>query len=207
MSCNCTAYTSLIHEGKVTTATDFLKACFRAVGPMAAFRDEPITADIPKELPKPDFFYEHALDRAKQDLMVCRTYTEQDWQDFIDKQLAEYVQGFEKTKRENDELAAKLNAVKAEVEKWDCDPAYECVKKFALDQIYGSMPPYSDYYQRCIAMWKGTNAKQYGEERIRELEECIKNYEERLQDEKKEYEDKNNFIKGFHENIAKLEGK
>lgn len=207
MSCSCTPHTSLIKDGSVTTATGFLKACFREMGAMSEFREQPLTADIPKEFPKPEFHAEEEIARVKQDLLVCRSFTEKDWQERVDENIAEYAKKNEESKREMEEFASKLTAIKEKIEEWDCGPEYDDLKKFALHEIEISMPHDTGYYDRCIAMWKGTDPKRYGENTIKELEKDLKYYEGRLQEEKNAYEERVKYITGFHECLEKLEGK
>ena len=207
MSCSCTAYTSLILDGEVTTAAEFIKACFHATAVMRKLGRDSLKSEIPTELPKPHFYYEERLDEAKKELEKCRSYTLKDWQDIIDKHLAEDIEEYEKVKRENDEFAAKLNAIREGVEKWDCDPAYAGVKAFALEQIQSSMPQDPSFYRKCIENWQNLTAEEYKKEHIEDLEQSIKFYEDHLQEEKKDYEDRLKLLTGFPAELAKLEGK
>lgn len=59
-----TGYTSYIIDNNLK-ASEFLKLCLRAFNIFIEYRDEPLSPNIPKELPKDDY-HEKELVKAKE---------------------------------------------------------------------------------------------------------------------------------------------
>lgn len=205
MSCSCTGYTSLIQSGKVTTATDFLKTCLRNFGVLAELRDERLSPDIPREIKKDDF-YAKRLVESKKKLECLLNTTDEEWKAMLADDIKDTEEALANEIREVEEFAGRLNAIKAEIDKWECDPLYKGVKEFALEQIRLSMPSVSTWNRDHLERLKAITFEEYRDERIRFVRKDIDMYEESAKAESNRGDTRNAFLEGFWRDIEKLGG-
>lgn len=69
-----TTYTARIYEGENVTFAEFVMACARAMGPLAALKEEPAGAPVPDEFP-PSPHYEQAAGRHRRQLAAIEAWT------------------------------------------------------------------------------------------------------------------------------------
>jgi len=206
MSCSCTGYTSLIQSGEVTTATDFLKTCLRNFGVLIELRDERLSPDIPRAFKKDDF-YARRLVESKKKLECFLKTTDEEWKAMLANDIKDTEEALANEIREVEEFASRLNAIKAEIDKWECDPLYKGVKEFALEQIRLSMPSVSTWNRDHLERLKAITFEEYRDERIQFAREDIDKYEESAKSESIKGDSRNAFLEGFWRNLEKLDGK
>ena len=204
-----TGYTSfIVHEH--VNAVDYLKICLRAFGVLVDLRDDPLSADIPKELPKKDNYHEKALVDAEETLAKRLAMTDDEWRKKIEDSLAsEIAQHKEAVEKENAEMAM-LNAVKKVVEGWKCSAEYEGVKNFALEQIAKSTPYGDKWYVEVEESLKKALASQdafeeYKELRIESARKDIAYHKEQAEKAEANWKKANEFLAGFWKELEQLE--
>ena len=205
----CTGYTAAILDGKVTTATDFLKSCLHNFGVMVRYRDEPVSPEIPDSIPMDDYT-ERALDRSRKEHARRKNMNDAEWQTEYEQDRERIKNSRERTEREEREFAEKLTKIRCEIENWNCDEQYGNLKRFALEQLDISMPEieYSKkYYQKRLDALDAMTLEEYKADRIRDVEESIEYYEKTLKEEVESNRKSNEFLSGFKTNLEKLGGK
>ena len=206
MSLSCTGYTNFIQNGKVTTATDFLKLCLRNFGVLMHLRDEPLSPDIPRELPKDDY-NERRLAEAKEKLAKYNEMSSKEWEEKLAEKLKSEEEDVDKYDKEVDDFASKLNAIKAEVLAWPCGKEYESVKKFALDQIEMSMPTKSTWVYDTVKHLKEITPEDYRKECIKEVEHEIEYHAKEVVEAAERNRSANEYLAGFWKSLEQLGGK
>ena len=203
-----TGYTAFIVDDNVK-ASEFLKICLRAFGVLIEYRDEPMSANIPRELPKPDY-HEKEILRAKEKLAQRLSMTDDEWRKKFENDLAsEIATHKEAVEKENAEMA-RLNAVKEVIEGWKCSEAYEGVKNFALDQIAKS-EPYGDkwYVEVENTLKKVLESKEEFEKYKADLIQCAREdvtyHEKAAAKAEADWKKANEFLAGFWKEIELLE--
>ena len=206
MSLSCTSYTSLIQDGQVTTATDFLKCCLHGFGVMINFRDEPITSELPASIPGDDWHARQIADAEKR-LEQYLAMTDSEWCAELHAAISEEEEAVAKYQKECDEFTAKLNAIKEKVESWQCDPKYAEVKKFALEQIKVSMPDPLTWMYESLAELKNRTLEEFKKSHIDGAKKDIEYHKEGLARDEQRNKERNEFLSGFKQDLEKLEGK
>lgn len=206
MSLSCTSYTSLIQDGQVTTATDFLKCCLHGFGVMINFRDEPITSELPASIPGDDW-HARQLAEAEKKLEKCLAMTDSEWCAELHAAISEEEESLAKYQKECDEFTAKLNAIKEKVESWQCDPKYAEVKKFALEQIKVSMPDPLTWMYESLADLKNQTLEDFKKVHIDGAKKDVEYHQKELARDEQLHKERNEFLSGFKQDLEKLEGK
>ena len=205
MSIPQTGFTCQLLDGRVKTATDFLKLCLRNFCIMYRFRDEKLSPDIPKEIPK-DMYHTNELGKAVAKLDELRKLTDAEWADRLAKAKAEA----EESEKERIAAIETLTPVRDAIAKWDCDEEYRSVKDFALSQIDETMPKEptaSKYYMELVKLFEGMTVEQYKKDRIELAEREIQLHTEGKEREEKDCVSANKYLSGFWKELEKLEGK
>jgi phage-related tail protein len=135
----CTGYTSSVVDGKVTDAKDFLSMCLHAFGVMIAYRDDPITSEIPDSIPM-DTYHVNQIDENKRKLEEVKARTDDEWREELKKSLEKEKAEYEKAKKEIQAEAERIENMRKQIEAWDCDYPITDVKKFALEQLDMTRP-------------------------------------------------------------------
>lgn len=209
MSIPQTGYTCQLLDGRVKTATDFLKLCLRNFCIMYRFRDEKLTPDIPKEIPK-DMYHTNELGKAVAKLNDLRKLTGAEWADMLAKAIAKAKAEAEESEKERISAIETLKPFRDAIAKWDCDEEYRSVKDFALSQIDETMPKEptaSKYYMELVKSLEGMTVEQYKKNSIEGAEREIQFQTEGKERDEKEYASANKYLSGFWKELEKLEGK
>lgn len=209
MSIPQTGYTCQLLNGRVKTATDFLKLCLRNFGILYRFRDEEFTPNIPKEIPKSDY-HTKELGKAVVKLHELRKLTGAEWSDMLAKAIAKAKADAEESEKEHIAAIETLTPFRDAIAKWDCDEEYRSVKDFALSQIDETMPKeptVAKYYTELVKTLEGMTVEQYKKERIECAERDLQYHTEGQEREEKEYASANKYLSGFWKDLEKLEGK
>ena len=131
------SYTYPITEGDGITFSEFAQRCARSMGACISLREEPLSNELPDELPK-DNYHKEQLDywQRKYDDFLAHPPTYED----AEREYNSYV---ERALRESEEAnklrasnRAKLEAMLQQVEAWQ-PPSVEHVglKRFMIEQI------------------------------------------------------------------------
>lgn len=205
MSLSCTGYTNFIQNGKVTTATDFLKLCLRNFGILMHLRDESLSPDIPREIQKDDYHVK-SLATAKEKLAKYNAMSSKEWEEKLAETLKSEEEHLEAYEKESKDFTDKLNAIKTEVLAWPCGKEYESVKKFALDQIEISMPTKSDWMYNTVKRLKEIKPEDYRKECIEGVEREIEYHIKGDAEEAERNRSANEYLTGFWKSLEQLGG-
>lgn len=209
MSIPQTGFTCQLLDGRVKTATDFLKLCLRNFCIMYRFRDEKLSPDIPKEIPK-DMYHTNELGKAVAKLNELRKLTGAEWADMLAKAIAKAKADAEESEKERIAAIETLKPFRDAIAKWDCDKEYKSVKEFALSQIDETMPKEptaAKYYGDLVKSLEGMTVEQYKKEHIECTEREIQLHTEGQEREEEAYTSANKYLSGFWKELEKLEGK
>ncbi len=209
MSIPQTGFTCQLLDGRVKTATDFLKLCLRNFCIMYRFRDEKLSPDIPKEIPK-DMYHTNELGKAVAKLDELRKLTDAEWADRLAKDIAKAKAEAEESEKERIAAIETLKPFRDAIAKWDCDEEYKSVKDFALSQIDETMPKEptaAKYYMELVKLFEGQTVEEYKKDRIELAEREIQLHTEGKEREEKDCASANKYLSGFWKELEKLEGK
>ena len=209
MSIPQTGFTCQLLDGRVKTATDFLKLCLRNFCIMYRFRDEKLTPDIPKEIPK-DKYHAEELGKSVAKLNELRELSDAEWSDRLTKAIAKAKADAEESEKERVAAIETLTPFRDAIAKWDCDEEYQSVKAFALSQIDQTIPKEptaAKYYTELVKSLEGMTVEQYKKDHIECTEREIQLHTEGREREEKEYASANKYLSGFWKELEKLEGK
>lgn len=146
-----TGYTVLIENGKISTGKEFLHACLREFGIAAYMREEPLEKPVLSKFEIADYFKNDILE-AKKRLDAAMEMTIGELKEKRQREYENRQKNAKKFLAEYTEKQKKLDAVKAEVEKWDPPtPEHAGIKKFAIEQLErGSYDYQINYYKRVL---------------------------------------------------------
>lgn len=146
----CTGYTSFIVDNKVSTAEDFLRLCLHNFGIMMAYRDDPISTEIPDEIPLDDY-HSKELTKSLQLLEELKARPDSEWRAYIEKELADEKDARERRDREDAEASARVEAISKAISAWKCSPDFDGIKKFALEQLGMTTPDSTEWSDEKIS--------------------------------------------------------
>ena len=150
-----TGYTSFIEDGKVKTAKQFLHLCLRAFGVCINMRDDSLkltddyTEDISKGYQEDINYHKKQLTSAEKKLSEIQSMTEEELCKKYIKETSDNVQRYLKAEDKRSQNNKKYLEIRNAIEDWDCNPEFQNIKDFAINQIDISMDK-SDYYQKAI---------------------------------------------------------
>jgi hypothetical protein len=150
-----TGYTSFIEDGKVKTAKQFLHLCLRAFGVCINMRDDSLkltddyTEDISKGYQEDINYHKKQLTSAEKKLSEIQSMTEEELCKKYIKDTSDNVQHYLKEEDKRSQNNKKYLEIRNDIENWDCNPEFQGIKDFAINQIDISMDK-SDYYQKAI---------------------------------------------------------
>ena len=203
-----TGYTSFIIKDGMTSAYDFVKLCLRGFGILCAYRDEPLSPNIPKTLKK-ETYHEKELAKAKEKLERLRARTDDEWVKEIETEIDAATIRHEKEAAENAEALERLTKVKNAIQEWDCDEKYLPVKKFALEQISSSEPVEDTWHARYVDSLKTALASQegldaYKNNLINLAVEDIQYHTEHMIEDEERWHENQEYLDGFWKEVEKL---
>ena len=150
-----TGYTSFIENGKVRTAKQFLHLCLRAFGVCINMRDDSLkltddyTEDISKGYQEDINYHKKQLTSAEKKLSEIQSMSEEELCEKYIKETSEKIQYYLKAEDKRSKNNKKYLEIYSAIAAWDCNPEFQSIKDFALNQIDISMDK-DDYYQKAI---------------------------------------------------------
>ena len=205
----CTGYTSFIVENKVSTAEDFLRLCLRNFGIMVAYRDDPLSTEIPDEIPLDDY-HSKELAKSRRHLEELKARPDEEWRASIEKALAAEKESREKRDRKDAEVTARVDAIRKAVESWECSPDFGGIKKFALEQLGMTTPDSTEWSDGMISNLTGalsdpSEFEKYKARHISGAEESIAYHEKMHAEALERHRSANEFLSRFKKEIATLD--
>lgn len=184
-------YTSLVADGKVTNAADFIAVCIRAFGPFVMERDDALRVTAVSD----DYFDKNDNEELKDIRASLKGHQKRRAQieGYSENELAQYAQAefdadqkyYDKTLKEATALKLRYSVILDELVKWDADPVLQPVKDFAVEQLTMSIKHDCgmDYHRpprlKTGAEWKASQLKsvdwniKYDEKRLAERTETF----------------------------------
>ena len=174
-----TGYTSFIEDGKVKTAKQFLHLCLRAFGVCINMRDDGLkltddyTEDISKGYQEDINYHKKQLTSAEKKLSEIQSMTEDELCKKYIKDTSDNIQYYLKEEDKRSQNNKKYLEIRSVIETWDCNPEFQSIKDFALNQIDISMDK-SDYYQKVIEKYGEPTKEGFQKKKEEYLQKLIK---------------------------------
>ena len=205
----CTGYTSFIVDNKVSTAEDFLRLCLHNFGIKMAYRDEPISAEIPDEIPLDDY-HSKELAKSRQLLDELKARTDDEWRAYIEKELAAEKDDREKHDRKDAEASVRVESIAKAISAWDCSPDFDGIKKFALGQLGMTAPDSTKWSDEKIsslteALSDPAKFEEYKKRHIKSAEESIDYHTKMHAEALERHKSANDFLARFKQEISNLD--
>lgn len=211
-----TGYTCFIENGKVRTAKQFLHLCLRAFGVCINMRDDglKLTDDYSKDLLKgfqEDIdYHQRRLTEAEKKLSEIKSISEEELCKKYIKETKERIKDLQKGQTDEFNKYGDYLRIREDINKWDCDPKFQNVKDFALEQIRISIPNGS-YYEEELAKIGKPTVEGFQEKKEEYLQKLIDNaqwdvdyHKEELEKAYKRRDDNLKFYQEFKEDLNKL---
>lgn len=151
-----TGYTSLIEEGKVKTAKQFLNVCIRAFWPCGVLRDSDLNtqADLTKQIgagyDSSIKYHKTRLADAQRRLSEIDSIPDDVLYDKYVKDMKSKLEYYTEEQKKDKKNNTRYSKIEDSIKKWDCPEDFAHIKKFALEQIDMSKSK-TDYWGNEIA--------------------------------------------------------
>ena len=198
-----TGYTSFIENGQAKTPKDFLQVCLRQFGVMIDYRDDPLSIALPEKL-KEDTFAKKRLKEVTEELTKALAKDNSYWEQEREKKLKDAERDQKREDNEYNTLLSKYTSFKNAIEKWNCNPKFNSIKEFALDQLNISWPKKSDFYQRLYDSIASQSTEEFRNERIGLIKKDIDYYTKSVEEENNRNKERAEFFSDFKADIEKL---
>lgn len=199
-----TGYTHFIEDGEAKTPKDFLKVCLRNFGVMMAYRDDKLSIELPESLPE-DHYAEGKLIELKKELDDLLNKDNSYWDEKRKNYLVKLQQNIKAADTEYKNLLDKYTKFKEAIENWQCDPKYENIKNFALDQLKISWPSEPTFSKKAYEEFNAMSVLEFKQFNIAQTNKDISYYTERFENEQKRNKEQAEFFEGFKKELEKIE--
>lgn len=157
-------YTTFIEDGKITNARDFMKLCLRNFGIMQEHYQEPLSLEsvLEKEFDvETNDSYQRYVNYLSDEYKNLKELIHQQedeesleiaFTEFVastKQSIADYKKAMVKRINENKVYERYIEAI----QKWNCSPQYENIKKFAIEQCTSALNDIS-FYDREIKIYE-----------------------------------------------------
>lgn len=211
-----TGYTCFIENGKVRTAKQFLHLCLRAFGVCINMKDNSLklTDDYTKDLLK-GFQYDidyhkKRLKIAEKKLSEIKNISEEELCEKYINETKEKIKDLQRGQTDEFNKYGDYLRIRESINNWDCDPKFQNVKDFALEQIRISIPNGSYYEEKLAEIGKPTKEgfqekkEEYLQELINDAKWDVNYHKEELEKAIKRRDDNLQFYNEFKEDLKKL---
>lgn len=199
----CTGYTSLIANGKINTAKDFLKVCLRQFGVLVDYRDEPLSADIPTKLKVSDF-YEKQCKEAEENLISLAHRNSREWEDAHKQAINEAAVAYDNALAKEKNEKYLLAELQRKIALWECSESFKDIKDFALGQLNVSKPDDSSFEAENLKKLESMTWEQYAAEQIADAQHKVDYSRKRLEEEKSRKAKQQEFLDKFLKEIENV---
>lgn len=158
------SYTAFIKDGRITNARDFMKLCLRNFGIMQEHYQDPLSLESVLEKNfdvETNSSYQRYVQFLNYEYESLKKYIHQQedkesydiaFTEFvadIEKSIADYKKAIVERTKENEMYENYIE----KIQKWNCSPQYENIKKFAIEQCTNALNDVS-FYEREIKMYE-----------------------------------------------------
>ena len=211
-----TGYTSFIENGKVKSAKQFLHLCLRAFGVCTDMRDSSLevkddyTKDILNGSQQDIDYHKELLERAEQRLSEIKSLSEEELRVRYIKETKKRIKDLQKCQTHEFSKYGDYLRIRESIRDWDCDPEFQKVKDFALDQIDISIPDDSYYEEKLAEIGAPTNEgfqerkEQYLQKLIDEAQWDVNYHREEMENAVRRRDEKIRYYNGFKKELNKL---
>lgn len=211
-----TSYTSFIENGKVKSAKQFLHLCLRAFGVCTDMRDSSLevkddyTKDILNGSQQDIDYHKELLERAEQRLSEIKSLSEEELRVRYIKETKKRIEDIQKCQTHEFSKYGDYLRIRKSIRDWDCDPEFQKVKVFALDQIDISIPDDSYYEEKLAEIGAPTNEgfqerkEQYLQKLIDEAQWDVNYHREEMKNAIRRRDEKIRYYNGFKKELNKL---
>ena len=211
-----TGYTSFIENGKVKSAKQFLHLCLRAFGVCTDMRDSSLevkddyTKDILNGSQQDIDYHKELLERAEQRLSEIKSLSEEELRVRDIKETKKRIKDLQKCQTHEFSKYGDYLRIRESIRDWDCDPEFQKVKDFALDQIDISIPDDSYYEEKLAEIGAPTNEgfqerkEQYLQKLIDEAQWDVNYHREEMENAVRRRDEKIRYYNGFKKELNKL---
>ena len=211
-----TSYTSFIENGKVKSAKQFLHLCLRAFGVCTDMRDSSLevkddyTKDILNGSQQDIDYHKELLERAEQRLSEIKSLSEEELRVRYIKETKKRIKDLQKCQTHEFSKYGDYLRIRESIRDWDCDPEFQKVKDFALDQIDISIPDDSYYEEKLAEIGAPTNEgfqerkEQYLQKLIDEAQWDVNYHREEMKNAIRRRDEKIRYYNGFKKELNKL---
>jgi len=199
----CTGYTSLIINGKIKTAKDFMKVCLRNFGVLVDFRDEELSANIPTELKVRKYYYDEVTIKQEQ-YDKEKNYTDKEWKKIFNQKILELQKQCDSCRQKAINESIALKRIKDAIENWQDSGKYAKVKDFALEQLSKTEPDDYIYLDQKLVKYKVMGWKGYKEYQLEQTRDALETSKNILDEEENRVKERNEYLKGFLNEIGNI---
>ena len=211
-----TSYTSFIENGKVKSAKQFLHLCLRAFGVCTDMRDSSLevkddyTKDILNGSQQDIDYHKELLERAEQRLSEIKSLSEEELRVRYIKETKKRIEDIQRCQTHEFSKYGDYLRIRKSIRDWDCDPEFQKVKVFALDQIDISIPDDSYYEEKLAEIGAPTNEgfqerkEQYLQKLIDEAQWDVNYHREEMKNAIRRRDEKIRYYNGFKKELNKL---
>lgn len=149
-----TGYTAFIEDGRIRSGKEFLHLCLRAFGGCANLRDQSLenkddfTQDLIDAYDCDIAYHQKNLDGCQEIVDKYKNMTDEELCEKYIEDTKAKIDFLKKYSFKDNEKYGIYLKIKYEIEHWDCDPQFQSIKDFALNQLSMSYSSDDDYYQK-----------------------------------------------------------
>lgn len=158
------SYTTFIEQGKINNARDFMKLCLRNFGIMQEHYQDPLSLESVLEKNfdvETNSSYQRYVQFLNYEYENLKKYIhQQEDKTCYDIAFIEFVAGIEKSIADYKKAIVKRTSENKmyekyidKIQKWNCSPQYENIKKFAIEQCTNALNDVS-FYEREIKRYE-----------------------------------------------------
>ena len=211
-----TGYTSFIENGKVRTAKQFLHLCLRAFGVCINMRDDGLevkddyTKDLLKGFQEDIDYHKKHLKSAEKKLSEIKSISEEELCERYIKETKERIKDLQRGKTDEFNKYGDYLRIRESINNWDCNPEFQGVKDFALEQIRISIPNGSYYEEKLAEIGEPTKEgfqkkkEEYLQKLIKDAQWDVDYHKEELEKVIKRRDENLKFYNEFKEELNKL---
>jgi hypothetical protein len=130
-----TGYTQPLYDGEPVTFPEFALRCARAFMPLISMKEEPLSAQVPEEIPPDPFYAQRAGERAAF-LAEAEARSLEEWAGIATRGWVEALREVADGNAASTARRARYEAMAARVREWQPPTAdHSELKSFMLDQL------------------------------------------------------------------------
>lgn len=211
-----TGYTSFIENGKVRTAKQFLHLCLRAFGVCINMRDDSLevkddyTKDLLKGFQEDIDYHKKRLKIAEKKLSEIKSISEEELCEKYIKETKERIKDLQRGQTDEFNKYGDYLRIRESINNWNCNPEFQNVKDFALEQIRISIPSGSYYEEQLAKIGEPTKEgfqqrkEEYLQKLIKDAQWDVDYHTEELKKVIERRDDNLKFYNEFKEELNKL---